>query len=377
MSSKFFGWTASVVEALNDALHPWQQTSLPNNSTGICKVRPHVGQTLAKRTELDIVFTPREEFIRQTLLRSNTLCQSIKATYTPKMDFLTSSFLNFPRSLHRFTTKTVCWDTGEQIEATTVPKWSEIVLVKIARDRQGLGNFSGELAAERLRELLKNQHRARLVVATGSSQFEVLEVLSKAEGIDWSRVDGFHLDEYLGLDRTHPASFCGYLASRFVDLVPIGSFHFLDGKKAPEEVLREASRLWRYAPIDLAMIGIGENSHLAFNDPPADFETREIYHVVTLDEACRKQQVGEGWFPDLEACPSQAISMTIHGILQSKQIICSVPDERKAAAVAASLEGPLSPNVPASILRQHENVTLGLDDASASKLSSSTLAAAY
>ena len=148
------------------------------------------------------------------------------------------------------------------------------------------------------------------------------------------------------------------------------------GKKAPAEVLREASRLWGHAPIDLAMIGIGENSHLAFNDPPADFQTREIYHVVTLDEACRKQQVGEGWFPNLEACPSQAISMTIHGILQSKQIICSVPDERKADAVAASLEGPLSPNVPASILRQHANVTLVLDEARGSKLSPSTLAKA-
>jgi glucosamine-6-phosphate deaminase len=248
------------------------------------------------------------------------------------------------------------------------------VLVKIARDRQGLGNFSGELAAQRLRDLLKTQPRARLVVATGSSQFEVLEVLSKSEGIDWSRVDGFHLDEYLGLDRNHPASFCGYLASRFVDLVPIGSFHFLDGKKDPKEVVEVASRHWRVAPIDLAMIGIGENAHLAFNDPPADFQTREIYHVVTLDEACRKQQVGEGWFSDLDACPSQAISMTIHGILQSKQIICSVPDDRKADAVATSLDGRLSPTVPASILRQHENVTLVLDDASASKLSAATLA---
>jgi glucosamine-6-phosphate deaminase len=250
------------------------------------------------------------------------------------------------------------------------------VLVKIAQDRQGLGNFSGELAATRLRELLKTQHRVRIVVATGSSQFEVLEALSKSKGIDWSRVDGFHLDEYLGLERTHPSSFCGYLAARFVDLVPIGSFHFLDGKKAPVEVVEEASRHWRQASIDLAMIGIGENSHLAFNDPPADFQTQEIYHVVTLDEACRRQQVGEGWFPNLEACPSEAISMTIHGILQSKQIICSVPDERKAEAVAVSLDGPLTPNVPASILRQHSNVTLVLDDASASRLSSATLAKA-
>ena len=180
--------------------------------------------------------------------------------------------MDFRRSSYRFSAKSVCCGFEEQTKATTVPKWSQIVLVKIAQDRQGLGNFSGELAAERIRELLKTQPRVRLVVATGSSQFEVLEVLSKAQGVDWSRVDGFHLDEYLGLDRTHPASFCGYLAERFVDLVPIGSFHFLDGKKAPAEVVEQASRLWKQAPIDLAMIGIGENSHLAFNDPPADFQ---------------------------------------------------------------------------------------------------------
>jgi glucosamine-6-phosphate deaminase len=224
-----------------------------------------------------------------------------------------------------------------------------------------------------LRRVLSQRPRARLVIATGSSQFEVLHTLSQASGIDWQRVDGFHLDEYLGLDRSHPASFCGYLAKRFVELVPIGSFHYLDGKEDPRATVQIASDLWSRAPIDLAMIGIGENAHLAFNDPPANFETRDVYHVVTLDMACRKQQVGEGWFPSIDACPTQAISMTIHAILQSQKIICSVPDHRKAEAVAASIDGPVTPDVPASILRQHHDVTLVLDEASASQLSPSTL----
>jgi len=247
------------------------------------------------------------------------------------------------------------------------------VFIKIAADRQGLGNFSGNLAASHLARVLESQPRARLVVATGSSQFEVLDSLVNASGIDWKRVDGFHLDEYLGLGRTHPASFCGYLAERFVNRVPIGSFHFLDGLASPEETVREASRLWSEAPIDLAMIGIGENAHLAFNDPPADFVTKDIYHVVNLDQACRQQQVGEGWFASLDACPSQAISMTIHAILMSRKIICSVPDSRKADAVAASVEGPVSPQIPATILQQHSDATLVLDQASASKLSRTTL----
>ena len=243
------------------------------------------------------------------------------------------------------------------------------MLIKIARDREGLGKFAGRLAAEHLRSVLSSQSRARIVVATGSSQFEVLATLTRELGIDWSRVDGFHLDEYLGLDRAHPASFCGYLKKRFVDLVFPGTFHFLDGTIPQEACVARATMAWRQAGIDLALIGIGENGHLAFNDPPADFETQDIYHIVELDDDCRKQQVGEGWFTDISQCPIQAISMTIHGILQSRKIICSVPDARKASAVAASVQGELSPKVPGSILRNHSDVTLVLDDASASQLS--------
>lgn len=247
------------------------------------------------------------------------------------------------------------------------------MLIKIAQDRQGLGKFSGKLAADTLIQALSRKPRARLVVATGSSQFEVLESLASQTGIDWSRVDGFHLDEYLGLAPNHPASFCGYLKDRFVDRVPIGSFLYLDSMSDVTKTISEASRLWALEPIDVALIGIGENGHLAFNDPPADFQTKEVYHVVALDLACRQQQVGEGWFPCIEDCPTQAISMTISAILRSSKIICSVPDSRKAQAVAQSVDGPVTPMVPGSILQQHPDVTLVLDEASAQNLSSHSL----
>ncbi len=251
------------------------------------------------------------------------------------------------------------------------------MLIKIAQDRKGLGKISASLASDALRSTLEKQARARLVVATGSSQFETLESLIQEPGIDWSRVDGFHLDEYLGLRNDHPASFCGYLAKRFVELVPIGSFHYLDGTRNPSDTIRDASTAWNDAPIDIALIGIGENGHLAFNDPPANFETKEIYHVVDLDLACRQQQVGEGWFATIGDCPARAISMTIHGILASNKIICSVPDSRKSEAVRQSVEGPIMPEVPGSILQKHHDVTLVLDQASASRLQPATIAAAH
>lgn len=241
--------------------------------------------------------------------------------------------------------------------------------IRIASDAKELGTIAGTLAANALREALAKQDRARIIVATGASQFGTLEQLTNEPDIEWDRVDGFHLDEYLGLDIDHPASFCGYLRDRFVSKVPIASFHYLNGLGNPEEVLANAAAALRAAPIDLALIGIGENGHLAFNDPPADFQSKEAYHVVDLDEACRLQQVGEGWFPSLDSVPTQAFSMTIQAILESKKIICSVPDERKAQAVKNAIEGGLTPEVPASILRQHPNVTLLLDNPSASLLS--------
>lgn len=209
-------------------------------------------------------------------------------------------------------------------------------------------------------------------MATGSSQFEVLDALVQEPDIAWDRIDGFHLDEYVGLAPTHPASFCGYLKERFVDRVPLRSFHYLDGLADPSIVCRSAEQAIRTRPVDLAMIGIGENGHLAFNDPPADFETDAAYHVVPLDEACRKQQVGEGWFASLDDVPKLAISMTIREILRAQRIVCSVPDARKAEAVRAAIEGPLTNQLPASILRQHPSATILLDAASAQLLSRSS-----
>lgn len=231
-----------------------------------------------------------------------------------------------------------------------------------------MGAYSAKLAGMILRSSIAERGEARIIVATGSSQFEVLDHLTREPGIDWSRVDGFHLDEYVGIAATHPASFCGYLKERFVDRVPLRSFFYLDGLQDPVQVCARASEHLLAGPIDVAMIGIGENGHLAFNDPPADFETTAAYHVVQLDEACRKQQVGEGWFATMADVPTHAISMTIHRILQSRKIICSVPDERKSIAVRDSVEGEVTVNVPGSVLKRHPNATLVLDRPAASLL---------
>jgi len=231
-----------------------------------------------------------------------------------------------------------------------------------------MGAHAARLASAILRQATAERGEARLIVATGSSQFEVLDALVHEPGIDWTRVDGFHLDEYVGLAPTHPASFCGYLKSRFVDRVPLRSFHYLDGLADPEWVCRTAGQAVRQADVDVALIGIGENGHLAFNDPPADFETQAPYHIVQLDEACRRQQVGEGWFATLDEVPQRAISMTIYEILRAKHIVCSVPDERKARAVADAIDGPLTNRVPGSILRQHSRTTVVLDRAAAGLL---------
>jgi glucosamine-6-phosphate deaminase len=246
----------------------------------------------------------------------------------------------------------------------------------ITKDRLALGSFASQKAAELLRQAISEKNEARLIVATGSSQFEVLEGLVMMPDIDWSKVDAFHLDEYIGLSQEHPASFCGYLKKRFVDRVPLRSFYYLDGIREPKEVIIAASEAVAKAPIDVAMIGIGENAHLAFNDPPADFQMESPYHIVQLDDACRRQQVGEGWFDRLEQVPTKAVSMSIRQIMATRHLICSVPDRRKATAVAASLEGPITPDVPGSILQQHPNVTIVLDEGSAGELSAETSATA-
>jgi glucosamine-6-phosphate deaminase len=183
----------------------------------------------------------------------------------------------------------------------------------------------------------------------------------------------FHLDEYVGLPISHPASFRKYLRERLIQKVGITHYHLLDGNGDPGEVVRRAGEALRSAPVDIAFAGIGENGHLAFNDPPADFHTKESYLVVDLDEACRRQQVGEGWFSNISEVPLRAISMSVNQILNSNEIICVVPDVRKARAVKLCFEGEINSMAPASILRTHPKATIYLDRESASLLSPATL----
>jgi len=241
----------------------------------------------------------------------------------------------------------------------------------VEADKTTLGRRAAADGAARLRAALAAKGEACVVVATGASQFEVLSALVKEADIAWERVTGFHLDEYVGLPVAHGASFRKYLWERFVRRlpVPMRAFHFLDGEgDCAAECARVGGCLARQ-PVDVAFVGVGENGHLAFNDPPADFETEEPYLVVELDEACRRQQWGEGWFPDLETVPRKAISMSIRQILKSRAIVCTVPDARKAVAVRGVVEGAVSPTCPASILREHPDCTLYLDAPAAALLS--------
>jgi glucosamine-6-phosphate deaminase len=223
--------------------------------------------------------------------------------------------------------------------------------------------------ANALRECIREHETARIIAATGASQIEFLEALTATANIDWSRVEMFHLDEYVGLPATHPASFRRYLLDRLIDKVGVGRYHLLDGEADPGQVARAVGETLAERPADVAFVGIGENGHLAFNDPPADFTTERPYLIVTLDDACRRQQVGEGWFAAIDDVPTQAISMSVRQILKSEEIIAVVPDARKAAAVKACVEGPVSPMAPASILQTHPNTTLYLDHDSAALLS--------
>jgi glucosamine-6-phosphate deaminase len=233
-----------------------------------------------------------------------------------------------------------------------------------------LGARAAAAGGAPLRAALAERGAARIILATGASQFATLAALVDEPDIDWSRVTIFHLDEYAGLPDSHPASFRRYLRSRFLDLLP-GRPHFVpveaDAADLPAEITR-LSALIAEAPIDVCFAGIGENCHLAFNDPPADFQTEAPYLLVTLDEPCRRQQLGEGWFPTLDDVPRQAISMGIRQIMRSRAIVLSVPDLRKAEAVRAAVQGPVSPDHPASILQNHPNAVLFVDAPAASLL---------
>jgi len=247
------------------------------------------------------------------------------------------------------------------------------MVLRVFDDAISLGRAAAAQAANAIRGAIQARGRARVVAATGASQIQFLEALTAQPGMDWERVELFHLDEYIGLPMTHPASFRRFLHERLIDKTGISEFHFLNGEANPEQVIREASQAIAAAPIDIAFVGIGENGHLAFNDPPADFETAEPYLIVNLDEACRRQQVGEGWFADLAAVPKRAISMSVRQVLRAKEIVAVVPDARKAQAVKACFDGPISPMAPASILRTHPNATIYLDKRSSALLNPATL----
>lgn len=248
--------------------------------------------------------------------------------------------------------------------------YSVYMKIIVAPTVQEMGQQAADEGAEVLCRAIESAGSANLILATGASQFTVLEALLSDPFITWNKVTIFHLDEYLGLPPSHPASFRKYLWERFVSQLPVppALVHWIDGENQPTEECQRLNRIIEKATIDLAFVGIGENGHLAFNDPPADFETEEPYITVQLDEACRRQQLGEGWFPTFEAIPQQAISMSIRQIMKSQQIICSVPDNRKAVAVKNAVEGPVTPQVPASILQQHNNLSLYLDTTSAAQL---------
>ena len=241
--------------------------------------------------------------------------------------------------------------------------------INISKNPIELGRAAGNTAARSIRSAIAKKGTANIILATGTSQFETLNQLILEPDIDWSKVFIFHLDEYVGLPSTHAASFRKYLKERFIDKVgPVGSVFLIDGEMDPEEECRRLGELISQHPIDVALVGIGENGHLAFNDPPADFETEKPYLVVELDEPCRKQQYNEGWFKNLEDVPRKAISMSIKQILKSGRIICSVPDERKARAVKDCLQKEITSIHPASILQEHPNCGVYLDTPSAGLL---------
>ncbi|MFP6894397.1 MAG: glucosamine-6-phosphate deaminase [Opitutales bacterium] len=239
--------------------------------------------------------------------------------------------------------------------------------IKTFSTKEEMGAAAAAHGVAKLLAVLESKGSASFIVATGASQFEMLAKLAEAD-LPWNKLTGFHLDEYVGLSINHEASFRKYLWERFVSRLPLplAAFHFLDGEVDADAECRRASELIEQTSIDVAFVGIGENGHLAFNDPPADFDTEQPYLTVDLDEACRQQQFGEGWFPDLDSVPRQAISMSVRQIMKSDAIVCTVPDERKAEAVKNATQGPVTPEVPASILQEHPDCRLFLDAAAAS-----------
>lgn len=248
--------------------------------------------------------------------------------------------------------------------------------INFCADKVEVAYTAAQQAVHILKEAIARKGMATFVAATGTSQFEFLDSLTQRRDIDWSRTRMFHLDEYVGIPENHPASFRKYLRERLIEKVHPGQVYLIQGDASdPWKECRRLGDLISRVEIDVAFVGIGENGHLAFNDPPADFSTTDPYIVVELDEICRNQQVKEGWFSSLEEVPQKAISMSIRQIMKAKNILCIVPEARKAKAVARALEGPISPECPASILRRHHSVYFYLDQESASLLTSEKNAA--
>ena len=241
--------------------------------------------------------------------------------------------------------------------------------VAIYDTMEKMAEAAAATAAEELSRCIAEKGRATFMAATGTSQLRFLDALTRQSHVDWTKTEMYHLDEYVGLPQSHPASFRRYLRERLLNVVHPGSVHLIDGN-APDP-WSECARLERLVPtdgIDVAFVGIGENAHLAFNDPPADFANDALFAVVKLSETCRAQQVHEGWFKTIQEVPDKAITVTIRGILRAKFIICVVPEVRKAGAVRCALTGPVTPACPASVLREHPRASVFLDVDAASLL---------
>ena len=241
------------------------------------------------------------------------------------------------------------------------------MIINISVNALELGSRAAGFAAGKLNEAIRQNGEARLVVSTGSSQFETLQSLIN-ENIAWEKIEVFHLDEYIGLPVTHAASFRKYLNERFISHIKIKKFHSVDVEGDISKKIKYLTEEIRKKPVDLGLIGIGVNGHIAFNDPPADFKTREAYIIVNLDEQCRMQQVNEGWFKSLEDVPAQAVSMTPWQIMQCRTIVSCVPHKVKAVAVKNTLINSLTEIVPATMLKQHHDFHLFLDNNSASEI---------
>jgi glucosamine-6-phosphate deaminase len=239
----------------------------------------------------------------------------------------------------------------------------------VTENSSQLGMVAGSTAAHMIWYAIENKGQANIILATGTSQFETLNNLI-TEDIDWGRVAMFHLDEYIGLPESSPASFRRYLKERFIQKVPaLKKAHLVNGEADPDKECRRLNEIIKDITVDLALVGIGENGHLGFNDPPADFETEQAFIIVDLDEKCRRQQLNEGWFKTISEVPRRAITMSIRQILKSQQIVCSVPGSRKAEAVRDCFENPVSNLFPASILQTHKGCICFLDKSSSVLLS--------